>query len=277
MSIRDCQGSEPNFLRCRINWTIDYLDKKSGYGLPLQQLDRYWEQMNLLELETRVWPTPNHVNKLGSPRPKTVVLMKGGPIPANTVLKRTHSDGELHVQIPGQHERTWNQLDDGPDGALWFSQEYVALLREVGEWRVVMAGVKIVYIVHTASNGGSWSFLDMNRHLSLRELRKMLELGKLNQITVLDTNTDIPIMEREIGHHLVGCEWKKMGGMSTLEVFCRIDVGLMLKEDGELGYFMNKVEQTLTAGLWTTRLDVDYNVFATTFAQALLRWANALP
>ncbi|KAF8803061.1 hypothetical protein BYT27DRAFT_7110489 [Phlegmacium glaucopus] len=231
--------------------------------------------------------------KLGSPRPKTVVLTKGGPIPANTVLKRTHSDGELHVQIPGQHERTWNQLDDGPDGALWFSQEYVALLREVGEWRVVMAGGKIVYIVHTASNGGSWNFLDMNKHLSLRELRhlhrKILELGKLNQITALDTNTDVPIMEREIGQQefqmfamntyrrLVDCERKKMGGMSTLEVFCRIDVGLMLKEDGELGYFVNEVERTLTAGLWTTRLDVDYNVFAATFAQALLRWANALP
>ncbi|KAF8814110.1 hypothetical protein BYT27DRAFT_7250351 [Phlegmacium glaucopus] len=171
-----------------IDWTIDYSDEKSGYGLPLHQLDRYREQMNLLELETRVWPTPNQVDlmankvslikhldwiagKLGSPRPKTVVLTKGGPIPANTVLKRTHSDGELHVQIPGQHERTWNQLDDGPDGALWFSQEYVALLREVGEWRVVMAGGKIIYIVHTASNGGSWNFLDMNKHLSLRELR----------------------------------------------------------------------------------------------------------
>ncbi|KAF8803062.1 hypothetical protein BYT27DRAFT_7022633, partial [Phlegmacium glaucopus] len=35
-----------------IDWTIDYSDEKSGYGLPLHQLDRYREQMNLLELET---------------------------------------------------------------------------------------------------------------------------------------------------------------------------------------------------------------------------------
>jgi hypothetical protein len=78
--------------------------------------------MSLLELETQVWPTPNHIKlvlsahlnwiarKLGSPRPKTVILRKGDPIPKDAVLKRTHSDQHQHVRIPGQYVGVWEDF-----------------------------------------------------------------------------------------------------------------------------------------------------------------------
>jgi hypothetical protein len=116
----------------------------------------------------------------------------------------------------------------------------------------------------------------------------MQDAGKLDSATVLDTNTEVSITERELGRrefetfvmntyrHLVDCERKKMGGSSTLEVFCRMDLGLFLGEDGNLGYFVNEVERTLTTGLWTRNLDVNYNTFAGTFATALVHWADNL-
>lgn len=125
--------------------------------------------MSLLELETHVWPTLNHVKlmgnklqliphldwiveKLGSPRPTTVILRKGDPVPQDAVLKRTHSDQQEHVCIPGQYEGVLDELDEGPDGAARFSQDYAHLLCQVGEWRVVMAGGCIIYVLYTVFN-----------------------------------------------------------------------------------------------------------------------------
>ena len=78
----------------------------------------------------------------------------------------------------------------------------------------------------------------------------------------------------ETYNYLVECEQKKMGGLSMLKVFCCFDIGLMVGDGGKLGYFVNEAEQMLMAGLWTKKVNVDYNVFAETFSKALLLWAN---
>jgi hypothetical protein len=117
----------------------------------------------------------------------------------------------------------------------------------------------------------------------------MEEAGELDSKSVLYTNADVSVTERAVGTQefetfvmdtfklLTNFERKKMGGWSTLEVFCRLDVGLFLKGDGNLGYFVNEVERSLTTGLWTRNLDVDYNILAATFAKALARWSENLP
>lgn len=146
--------------------------------------------MSDLEMETHVWPTPNHTKlmgnklelimnldwvakKLGSPRPKTVRLRRGDTIPRNVVLKRTHSDQQSHVILPGTRRRGWAGLDEGPDGAQWFAQDYVGLLRKVGEWRVFMVGGNITYVVHTAylPERECWMYTNVNVFLSLCKLR----------------------------------------------------------------------------------------------------------
>lgn len=116
-----------------------------------------------------------------------------------------------------------------------------------------------------------------------------MEAKLLNSESVLNTNTDVPISERvdakrefekfvmDTYKELVMCERRKMGGSSSLEVFCRIDVGLFLKDDGDLGYFVNEVERTLTCGFWTRNVEVDFKVFAGTFARSLAGWSDNLP
>lgn len=117
----------------------------------------------------------------------------------------------------------------------------------------------------------------------------MLDAEKLDSNTVIDENIEVSNEEGAVSneefntfvkntyHHLVNCERKKMGGPSTLEVFCRMDIGLFLKDDGNLGYFVNEVERSLTCGLWTRNLEVDSNLLARNFSTALVRWTDNLP
>jgi hypothetical protein len=113
--------------------------------------------------------------------------------------------------------------------------------------------------------------------------------GELDSTSVLYTNADVSVTERAVANQefetfvmdtfklLTNLERKVMGGWSTLEVFCRLDIGLFLKGDGSLGYFVNEVERTLTTGLWTRNLDVDFDMFAAEFAKALAHWSENLP
>jgi hypothetical protein len=145
--------------------------------------------MFLLEAEIPVWPTPIHVKdlanklslirsldwiakKMESPRPKTVTLTRGDPIPDNVVLKRTHSDQGQHVLLPGMFNG-WNELDEGSEGGVWFAQDYVDLLHKLGEWRVVMAGGEITYVIHTVYDTveKTWSYDVVDDYISLKNLR----------------------------------------------------------------------------------------------------------
>ena len=78
------------------------------YDLDLD-FECYLEKMSNLEMETLVWPTPNHmklmgiklqliwhmdwiIKKLDLLRPKTVILQRGDIIPHISVLKRMQSN-----------------------------------------------------------------------------------------------------------------------------------------------------------------------------------------
>ena len=84
-----------------------------------------------------------------------------------------HSDQQQHVRIPGKYKGVWDELDEGPEGAVWFTQDYTDLLRQVGEWRVIMTGGTIIYVLHTAfnSNAEAWCYTDVHEYLSLSELQ----------------------------------------------------------------------------------------------------------
>jgi hypothetical protein len=109
----------------------------------------------------------------------------------------------------------------------------------------------------------------------------------LNSMTVLDAKI-FSIADQKAGkgeferfvtdtyRHLVALERKRMGGGATLEIFCRLDIGLFWKDDGDLGYFVNEVERTLTTSLWTRKLKVNFDGFAEKFATALIQWADTL-
>ena len=118
------------------------------------------------------WPSVHQMNSIGAKhqlifhldiiagtithtfRPATKQLIPGDPIPANAVIKRSHSDCGQHVIMPDESGRDWesiNQMPHVPD-AIWFAQVYVPTLRTLGEWRVFIIGGHPAFVVHTRYN-----------------------------------------------------------------------------------------------------------------------------
>lgn len=147
--------------------------------------------MELLENHTTFWPPRIQMQELSNKvnlmkrldyiseametgRPKTTKLRSNKPLPEGTVIKRTHSDCGTHVFIPGEDESmTWDDLDQGPPGSSWMSQDYAVHLRNLGEWRAIVVDGKLLYVVHTVYNRskGIWKWKKVDRYCSLDEIR----------------------------------------------------------------------------------------------------------
>ena len=72
-------------------------------------------------------------------------------------------------------------------------------------------------------------------------------------------------------------ESRQICGKSSISVFCRFDIGLI--QDGRnVHYFVNEVERTQTASLWTNPLKTGsapicrIGLFGSTFANTFYKW-----
>jgi hypothetical protein len=50
---------------------------------------------------------------------------------------------------------------------------------------------------------------------------------------------------------LIKMDKRKSGAFSSINLFCRMDIGVIAKENGELDYFVNEIERGPNAALWT--------------------------
>jgi hypothetical protein len=73
---------------------------------------------------------------------------------------------------------------------------------------------------------------------------------------------------------LVISEAKEMGSPTSIAVFCRIDVSIILDEGGKASYFVNEVERTSTTSLWSKCLNMPLNTLATTFTYEMHKWLS---
>jgi hypothetical protein len=161
--------------------------------LNTSNFESYIAGFKILTRVVYVWPPFSQVNEIGSKkhllfnldaialtitktlRPKTKELRYGDDIPANAMIKRSHSDCGLHVFRPGDVGRNWETFDKltPVPGATWFSQTYVPALAKLGEWRVFIIGGEITYTVHTRYDPlkGIWTWEPVTAFYLLRELR----------------------------------------------------------------------------------------------------------
>lgn len=163
-------------------------NSNSDYELSDLNIDLYNRNLGVLRSSIVIWPDPTQVDVFGrkdiliknldqishtmrTHRPATIFLERGAPIPEGTVLKRTHSDSGHHVLLPNNPIRTWDNMDQGPPGTVWMSQEYVPELQEVGEWRAIIVNQAIQYVIHTVPKNGVLSSRIVNGFYSLKELR----------------------------------------------------------------------------------------------------------
>lgn len=69
---------------------------------------------------------------------------------------------------------------------------------------------------------------------------------------------------------LVSQESNPTGTVSSLTVFCRLDIGLMFDEEGNPSYFVNEVERTPTMSMWLKTVgDTTNRCMLDTFARIL--------
>jgi hypothetical protein len=70
-------------------------------------------------------------------------------------------------------------------------------------------------------------------------------------------------------------ESRSINARSSLSIFCRLDIGLIANQS-EINYFVNEVERTATASLWSNGLvgsaQSKIGIIGTTFAIALHKW-----
>lgn len=124
-------------------------------------------------------------------RPRTDIMHPACDIPADTVLKRSHSECGEQVLMPEQSAvgsggavdrirknlnatRTWSKLNARTHSTdqKWASQEYIETLITIGEWRFFLVGGHVENIVHTIKGkDGLWIGRRVSSFLSFHELR----------------------------------------------------------------------------------------------------------
>lgn len=62
---------------------------------------------------------------------------------------------------------------------------------------------------------------------------------------------------------------------SSLQVFCRIDVGIFAKAPNTVSYFVNEVERGITTSLWVTDGNHTAGMVGMTIVQPLKKWIAA--
>ncbi|KAI6025432.1 hypothetical protein EDC04DRAFT_2606310 [Pisolithus marmoratus] len=225
--------------------TEDQFKKYESHLEPLTETVQFWPPAEQIKQAGKKWPTIISLQLMAQMNheyfPRTVVLKDGTAIEESTVLKRSNSDCGKYVILPtaAAKYRTWKYLKSCINNKeIWMSQEYVDTLATIGEWRTFIIGGKILSVVHTQKKSdGKW----------------------------IGTPTESFLTGTEIHDMLVREE----------AVFCRMDVGLKITNDGCPHYFVNEVERSTTTSLWlASNLDNTMGTMADTFAMVFRQWLH---
>ncbi|KAG6369439.1 hypothetical protein JVT61DRAFT_14857 [Boletus reticuloceps] len=306
-----------------LDYTIDTSDPHCAYNLhgddrrrydatlsALMQVAKFWPPVPSLQMAGYKWNTVAILDmiavKHGWRRPKTTLLTPGCPIPAGTVLKRSHSDCGDFVILPEEDVRgtgaaatserdrrnalrTWEELNartSSPEQR-WVSQDYVDSLAVFGEWRFFIVGGHVICTVHTMKMDDDNDVWHGRRVWQFRSLAEIRELWRNHQ--------DVPVTADVLVNPQTGDRrqrakgWEELrsfidavyrglviqesnpsGLRSSLTVFCRMDIGLMFDGEGNPSYFVNEIERTPTMSMWLKVVEDTTNRFMfDTFARVL--------
>ena len=76
-------------------------------------------------------------------------------------------------------------------------------------------------------------------------------------------------------NELYKIESRCIGGKSSIGIFCRMDIGVVLDSDTKnVSYFVNEVEHTTTTSLWANGGSLPMGTFGTTLAKLFHDWLS---
>jgi len=250
---------------------------------------------------------------MGTQRPASWIILRDGTKPpkGRYVLKREFSANAGHVLIVnGVSTKTWKELDgQNTSRFVWIQQDYAPLLEQWGEYRIFILGRKVCECVITHRNkDGLWEWRKAKFGYTLERLeygyflafcciiddvainRGMLredphlpshDMGLPNGVTqnqIAAAQAELYTFALDTLAHIIDAEWLANGCASSLALYCRMDVGIHVKSDGKLCYFVNELcRGPLATCLWTST-DVDSSHIASNlgaeFAPILHRWMD---
>jgi hypothetical protein len=205
-----------------LNTLIRGLVKKRAYEelKPQPNLDTYINGLRYLDRRIAVWPPVEELlwssHKLNvikvldeiaaikkTPRPWTQLLTKGFKPTSETFLKREGSDCSNHALKPSQvaklpQKDLAKKAQEAP--YRWMVQQYVPALREVGEWRVILVGGRIVYTVHTREGG--------NNNLAFGLRSGAYSLAEMSCVSTTLSNLTTHQAVCSQGTHARGANWR---------------------------------------------------------------------
>jgi hypothetical protein len=223
---------------------------------------------------------------------------------SRVVLKREGSDCSNHVLRPDDVRKlsTSKLLKMARESPFrWLRQDFVPALKHVGEWRVLIVGGRILYVVNTMENDEGNICADLRiAGYSLEEMRYALQssssFSQRNLLCKSDRMQRIPnyiqddILERIGGsieqrrhadeelHAFTLTTFKalveKEGfGDSSLDLICRFDISVIENGSGTLDYFVNEVERGVAVCLFSS-VDTDHVTerVADELGPLLVRW-----
>jgi hypothetical protein len=250
---------------------------------------------------------------MGTQRPTSQLILRDGTKPpkGRYVLKREFSANAGHVHIvDGISTKTWKELDgQNTSRFVWIQQDYAPLLEQWGEYRIFMVGGQVWECVMTYRNkDGLWEWRKARFGYTLERLeygyflafyciidnvvvnREMLRedphvpcsaiglpIG-VTQSQIAAAQEELYSFALETLAHIIRSEQLANGCEPSLALYCRMDVGIHVRSDGKLCYFVNELcRGPLATCLWTAT-DVDLAHIASNlgaeFAPILYRWMN---
>lgn len=92
-----------------------------------------------------------------------------------------------------------------------------------------------------------------------------------------DSEAEFRNFVMETYEEMYAIEARLLSGKPSICLFCRLDIGLIIGDNGKVNYFVNEVERTQTTSLWSNRLHAKSPVAPTgilgdTFALAFYEW-----
>jgi hypothetical protein len=102
-----------------------------------------------------------------------------------------------------------------------------------------------------------------------------------NRSTRDDAEREFRLFVMQTYEELYAMEARKMSGKPSICIFCRLDIGILIDSEEQAHYFVNEVERTQTASLWSNRQNsqspkVPARMLGNTFAQTLYEWLSSM-
>ncbi|KAK7678963.1 hypothetical protein QCA50_018103 [Cerrena zonata] len=269
-----------------VDYSTEYIRISTGITLAIsadfdrrmERLANYtfiWPPLNLIKMAACKWSTIVKLDDIAATvthtaRPFTT-LWDEQSIPSDKVLKRCFSSYQEDVYLPDGSNLIMPTVEKLLDESVlperhWMVQDWVPQLRQLGELKVYVIDMDVIYIAATRYNTikQGWEFSIDPAIPTLAEMHAIISKNRSRNDFLL-WPTQEEVSDSEAGRielidfatrtlrALVHRELRGPYGGTTLSKLCRLDIGVMVAND-RCHYFISEIERTVGLGIFDPKM-----------------------